>query len=434
MNKNLLSRERRVRAFAVAATNSGCGKTTLTMGLLRALSQDGNRVQPFKCGPDYIDTQYHRMAAGEESVNLDTYFMSHSHARRVFAHYADDVNVVEGVMGLWDGKYRWHGSTAEVASVISMPVILVVNAHKMAYSAAALVDGYRRFTPKDMPDAPRIAGVIFNQVATPSHEVMLREACRDVGMPCFGCVPWVKDIEIPSRHLGLTLENRNDIEQLIERATDIVRKSVDVDSLLAGTEIPIPGEWQEGPLWAEEDGFPWGDACYDKIAVARDSALSFMYRENIDRLRSFGPVEFFSPIKDKSMPEGTTLLYLPGGYPEFFLKELSGNESMRQSVRQYIENGGRCIAECGGMMYLCRNIIDEDGKKYPMVGALQKEATMVGARLHIGYRKARGWNGHEFHYSEVVGDTESEISPIYTYKNTVAGYMHYYWGEKPAEK
>lgn len=433
MGKNMFPHERKVHAFVIAATNSGCGKTTLTVGLLRALSQNGGGVQPFKCGPDYIDTQYHRMAASAESVNLDTFFMSPSHLRRVFAHYAGEINVVEGVMGLWDGKERWHGSTAEVASLLSLPVVLVVNARSMAYSAAALVDGYRRFMPLDMPEAPRIAGVIFNQVGSPRHEKMLREACRDAGMTCFGCVPRVKDMEIPSRHLGLTLDKRNDMERLIENAAEAVRAAVDIEGMLAETEVIVRRDWQTEPLWTQEESFPWGEACHDKIAVARDEAFSFMYRENIDRLRTLGNIEFFSPIADKSLPGGTTLLYLPGGYPEFFLEELNRNDNMRNAVKKYIEDEGRCLAECGGMMYLCRNIIDTDGKAYPMVGVLQKDATMKGARLHLGYREINGWRGHEFHYSEIKEENENEITPFYIYKNTVAGYMHYYWGEKRKE-
>ncbi|WP_390893881.1 cobyric acid synthase [Prevotella koreensis] len=434
MVKNKSQRERKVRAFVIAATNSGCGKTTLTIGMLRAISRSIGEVQPFKCGPDYIDTQYHRMAAGSESVNLDTFFMSKEHLKKVFAHYAKNVNVVEGVMGLWDGKERWHGSTAEVASMLSLPVVLVVNARSMAYSAAALVDGYRRFMPNDMPNAPRLAGVIFNQVGSPRHAGMLRDACRDAGMRCFGCIPRVKDMEIPSRHLGLTLDKQNEIEQLIERAAEVVEANVDMKSLLNETEIIIPYGWHTDQLWESATSFPWGDVRNEKIAVARDEAFSFVYRENIDRMRTLGQLEFFSPIADKSLPEDTTLLYLPGGYPEFFLPELSRNSKMIAAIKRYIEDGGRCLAECGGMMYLCRNIIDVDGTPYPMVGILQQDATMKGARLHLGYREMNGWRGHEFHYSEILGETKNEISPYYIYKNTIAGYMHHYWGEKRVEK
>ena len=173
-----------------------------------------------------------------------------------------------------------------------------------------------------------------------------------------------------------------------------------------------------------------------KIAVARDEAFNFTYRENIDRLREIGEVIFFSPIHDKKLPlysplsslhsPLSSLLYLPGGYPEFFLKELSANTSMLTSIHDYIEQGGRCLAECGGMMYLCRHIIDEEGTLWPMAAVLPDDATMEGKRLHLGYRDWLGFRGHEFHYSSIVGNP----APYYIYKNLRASYVHLYWGDK----
>lgn len=216
--------------FIIAATNSGCGKTTVTIGLLRALQRKSTDVQPFKCGPDYIDTQYHQMACGEESVNLDTRFTSPEHLREVFDHYKKKVNIVEGVMGLFDGYDRWRGSSAEIASLLDIPVILIVNARSMAYSAAAVIHGFT--TLRIQGERPlRFAGVIFNQVGSERHASFLRQACEDAGMTCLGCIPRLPDMEIPSRHLGLSLENRDFIERIICRAADAVEKHVDLKTL-----------------------------------------------------------------------------------------------------------------------------------------------------------------------------------------------------------
>lgn len=216
--------------FLIAATNSGCGKTTLTIGLLRALRWKGIHVQPFKCGPDYIDTQYHQMACGEESVNLDSRFTTPKHLREVFDQYHKEVNIVEGVMGLYDGYDRWKGSSAELAAILSLPVLLIVNARSMAYSAAAIIQGFTSLPRNDLPRL-RFAGIIFNQVGSERHASFLKKACEDTHMPCLGCIPRLPDMEIPSRHLGLSLENRDSIEQIICRAADAVEKYVDLKAL-----------------------------------------------------------------------------------------------------------------------------------------------------------------------------------------------------------
>ncbi len=217
------------KKFIIAATNSGCGKTTLTVGLLRSLVNHGLTVQPYKCGPDYIDTQYHEVASGVESVNLDTRFMSEQHLRDVFVHYGEgmDVQVVEGVMGLFDGYDRWRGSTAEIARLLDIPVLMIVNARSMAYSATALIHGFTTLW-KEL----RFAGVVFNQVGSERHAMFLRQACEDTGVPCVGCLPRVKELSMPSRHLGLSLEHRQEIESMIGRASELVEKNVDLNILL----------------------------------------------------------------------------------------------------------------------------------------------------------------------------------------------------------
>ena len=446
-------------SFLLAATNSGCGKTTLTIGILRALKRKGIAVRPFKCGPDYIDTQYHRMASGVESVNLDVRFTTSEHLREVFSRYSRDMNVVEGVMGLFDGYDRHHGSSAEIASILNIPVVIIINARSMAYSAAAIIHGF-----KNLRTDIHIAGVIFNQVGSERHATFLRQACADTHTLCLGCIPRIPEMEIPSRHLGLSLDNEQRIESLIQLAADAVEKHLNWEPIMK-MEAPSPpprGEESEKREVKNEkchlDGnssllIPHSSLLIPhsslSISIAQDSAFNFTYLENIDQLKALGTITFFSPLIDKQLPPSTHLLYLPGGYPEFFLPQLSSNRSMLESIHNYIENGGHCLAECGGMMYLCTNIIGMDGKTYPMVNILHQTATLQSMKLHLGYREWKGttsdgtpylFHGHEFHYSHIVEEeslarrSQSQPhpshTPIYIYKNLRASYIHIYWGDK----
>lgn len=416
----------------IGAASSGSGKTTLTLGLLRALKNRGSKVQPFKCGPDYIDTKYHTLAAGEESVNLDSYLASESHIKYLYSTYGShvDICVTEGVMGLFDGYNGMQGSSAEIAKILDIPVILVVNAKSTAYSVAPLIYGFKNFN-KEI----NVAGVIFNMVASPTHYEYLLQACKDAGVECFGYLPKQKEIEVPSRHLGLTLDEKYAFDSFADKIAALVEEHIDLERLFpllkgaGGCEEAI----REGKLGI-------------KIAVARDEAFNFLYRENIARLKRLGEVTFFSPIHDKELPDAD-LVYLPGGYPEFYLPQLSNNETMLQSIREYAEKGGKLLAECGGMMYLCRHITGMDGVSYPMAGILNQEATMDNMKLKLGYRNFIYNNmpmrGHEFHYSRIVPQEHplpsvAELytakgmktdTPLYRYKNVIAGYTHLYWGE-----
>lgn len=421
----------------IGATNSGCGKTTFTVGLLRAVKKRGLHVQPFKCGPDYIDPHYHRLAAGRDSVNLDTWLSSPAHVQYIHDHYASpaDVCIAEGVMGLFDGYTKMHGSSAEIAQLLDIPVVLIINAGSVAYSVAPVIFGFKHFNPNI-----RIAGVVFNRTASASHASYLKDACADVGVECFGCLPKISDIEIPSRHLGLTLDAAARLELLVEKIAEVIEENIDVDALLTACrqDVPNGASIQRTP--------PLPNRAL-RIAVARDEAFTFIYKENIRRLEQTGKVTFFSPIRDNMLPP-SDLVYLPGGYPEFYLKELSGNRSMLEAIRSYAEDGKKLLAECGGMMYLCNSLTGMDGISYPLAGVLRQDATMSGMRLRLGYRRFKlndtEWKGHEFHYSSVVpGDTapasvaqqynvrnEKVDTPVYRYKNVIAGYTHLYWGEK----
>lgn len=417
----------------IGALHSGSGKTTFTMGILRALQRQGLQVQPFKCGPDYIDTRFHALAAGRESVNLDTWLASERHVRDLYARYgADaDVCVVEGVMGLFDGYDRMAGSSAAIARLLDIPVVLVVGARSMAYTVAAQLHGMKTFLP-----GLRLAGVVFNQVSSENHFRFLAQACEDAGLRCFGWLPKVPDLEIPSRHLGLTLAAGQEMERWIDRAADLVTRCLDLPALLeavcfAVAEAPAEASAAPGTL---------------RIAVARDAAFNFTYRENLSRLSQLGQVRFFSPLAGDPLPEAD-LVYLPGGYPELFAAELSSRRETMQQLRDYAESGGRILAECGGMIYLSKAIEGVEGGPYPLCGILPFSATMDGARLHLGYRRlvgaaGREWRGHEFHYSAVTAPDAlpsvaqqydarggAVATPLYRYKNVIAGYTHLYWGE-----
>lgn len=417
----------------IGAASSGSGKTTFTLGLLRLLRNRGMKVQPFKCGPDYIDTKHHAIAAGEESVNLDTYMASAAHVWELYVRYgvASDVCVTEGVMGLFDGYDGMKGSSAEIAELIGIPVVLVLNAKSSAYTVAPVLYGFKHFYP-----GIRVVGVVFNFVASVAHYAYLQQACADAGVEALGYIPKDESIVIPSRHLGLSIDETFCFDAFADRVAGVIDKTVNVDRLLELCTVEFSGK-------RTEDFICSGNR---KIAVARDEAFNFMYRENVEALRRAGDVMFFSPLRDKNLPDAD-LVYFPGGYPELHLPELTANEDMRQSVKKYCEAGGRVLAECGGMMYLCDTITGCDGKVYPMVGVLKQGATMEQMKLKLGYREVRvngqRIRGHEFHYSKVLSGNEKipvigtiynaknmvVDTPVYTYKNVLVSYIHFYWGE-----
>lgn len=417
--------------FLIGAPSSGSGKTTLTIGLLKMLKNSNFNVQPFKCGPDYIDTKFHTLASGNQTVNLDLYLSSAGHVKQLYAKYGagKDVCVIEGVMGLFDGYDKQNGSSAQIAELLDAPVVLVINAKAMAYSAAPLLYGFKNFW-QDI----KIAGAIFNFVGSESHYGFLKEACADVGIEPLGYLPKQQDIEISSRHLGLNFDNQQKLNTAIDNAAMLVEKYIDVEKLLKITETqaiqPLPANaYSKGSL---------------RIAVAKDEAFTFTYTENIAALERLGEVLFFSPIHDKRLPDAD-FIYLPGGYPELYLPQLSSNKEMLEAIRTYIENGGKLLAECGGMMHLCETIKDKDGVEYPMVGVFKQNASMYNTRMILGYRTFEYNNvkikGHEFHYSHIEENDIPSVAKIYNargeevntkllrYKNTIAGYTHIYWPE-----
>lgn len=451
--------------FLIAAPHSGAGKTTLTLGLLRALRDRGLRTQPFKCGPDFIDPIHHTAAAGRPSINLDQYMMSPKHIHELYHRYtADaDVAITEGVMGLFDGARKREGSSADLSALLQLPVILILNAKAMAYSAAALLYGLKNFDP-----ALRIAGVIFNFVDSTTHYQQLKEACEDVGIAALGHLPANSNLQIPSRHLGL---DTADAAEAIAAAARHIEQNLDLDAILAatGSERPASNSPAKSPASdpstsSEAMALPTPvERSRKTILIARDAAFQFLYAENLRRLEAYGRLQFFSPLTDAHLPPGD-ILYLPGGYPELHLEQLSANQSLWQDIRSFAAGGGRILAECGGMMVLGQSITDEYGKSWPTARLLDMATTIKEKKLTLGYRTLTIDNqtlkGHEFHYSQFVRDpianhpTAAAIAasplanaaaaitihnargqeipaPVFYRQNLFASYMHFYWGESP---
>ena len=423
------------KAFLVAAPASGSGKTTIARGMMAMLALKGYHVQPFKCGPDYIDTKFHETVCGHPSINLDTFMTTPDHVRELFAHYGADADfcIVEGMMGLFDGYDRDCGSSAEIARILDIPVVLVVDAKSAAYSTAALLQGFLNFR-KDV----RFAGVIFNKVGSPKHVSILRQVCEDLGVPCLGCLLKDEELEQDSRYLGLDFS-------IIPQSfylSQLLWKNLDREELLRQTVST-----EETP--GSHGGNPKFTPSKQKVLMAQNfESFSFFYRENVKR---FSSVAFFDPEKDVPDFSGIDLLYLPGGYPEKHAEALTGNEACRKAIKDFVEQGGRVVAECGGMMYLCNNIMTDEGD-YPMCGVLPYTITARQAdrKLSLGYRRfeldGKEYRGHEFHYTQFyrgegqdvrgekmesavqVFDAKGEPvdTPVLRYKNVLASYTHLY--------
>ena len=388
-------------ALLIAAPLSESGKSTLTMGLLRAYTRRGVITQAFKCGPDYVDPRLHAVATGRPAVNLDIFMYGSGQVKDLYNRYRRDAGavVVEGAMGLFDGYDRGKGSAADIARLLDLPVVLVVTPRSMAYTVAPLLYGLQHFDSRI-----KISGVIFNKVNSERHLTYLTQAAADAGIPALGSLPHVDDITIPSRYLGLETDDLEQIDRYADRVADLIERHIDVDKLLSISPQRDP----DGIISCEQEPPLSGSR---RIAVARDDALNFLYWENVRQLQRWGEVIYFSPLSDRELPK-SDFVYLPGGYPERFLPKLSHNESLLQSIREYITRGGRLLAEGGGMLLLCRSVADEEGKSYPLVGALDQTATMAGKHLTLGYRRLEiegvEVRGHEFHYSRIIDPLPSQ--------------------------
>ncbi|WP_109782246.1 cobyrinate a,c-diamide synthase [Streptomyces sp. CG 926] len=447
--------------LVIAAPSSGSGKTTVATGLMAAFSERGLAVSPHKAGPDYIDPGYHALATGRPGRNLDAFMCGPDLVAPLFAHGAAgcDLAVVEGVMGLYDGAAGRGelASTAQVAKLLRAPVVLVVDASSQSRSVAALVHGFASFDPQ-----VRLGGVILNKVGSDRHEVMLREALEEAGMPVLGVLRRAPQVATPSRHLGLVpvAERHTDALASVSALAAQVRAGCDLDALmaLARTAPPLECEaWSphrpeaaspgfEAP--GSEGGLAAGGAA-PVIAVAGGAAFTFSYAEHTELLTAAGAeVVTFDPLRDEALPPGTAGLVIGGGFPEMYAPELSANEPLRAAVAAFAAAGGPVAAECAGLLYLGRSL---DGK--PMCGVLDADARM-SERLTLGYREAVAVSdsalaragtrlrGHEFHRTVIEPGAGAAPAWGFTHperrvegfvqQGVHASYLHTHWAAEPS--
>jgi cobyrinic acid a,c-diamide synthase len=393
----------------IAAPASGSGKTTVTLALLRALRRPDRAVGSFKVGPDYIDPMFHARASGRPCPNLDCWAMRIETLAGLADALVRDVALVvgEGVMGLFDGAADGRGSTADLASLLDLPVVLVVDARGMAASAAALVEGFARHR-----DDVEVAGIIFNRVGGEAHANLLRRACDDrFALPVLGCLPADPRLELPERHLGLVqADELPAFEDFLDRAAAIVAEQVDLERLL---RLARPfGLGLYGP--PARPLRPLGQ----RTAVARDLAFAFAYPATLDGWRVAGAeILPFSPLADEPPDPSADAVYLPGGYPELHAPRLAGNLAFQGGLRAAAARGASVYGECGGFMVLGRRLVDRHGDSHEMAGLLPIATSFAEPRLHLGYRRIRlvapsplgqagtRYRGHEFHYaSQIEGD------------------------------
>lgn len=446
--------------IVVGAVQGRSGKTTFTLGLLKALSQRKIMVQPFKKGPDYIDPSWLSFASGEQCRNLDAFMMSEAQIRHTFIKHSlgKDISVVEGAMGLFDGlDIEGSNSTAQIAYLLNAPVILVVNCQRITRSVAAIVNGVVNFDSRI-----KIGGVILNNVARARHEnIMLQSIEKYCQVPVLGILPKSKDIEIPDRHLGLIPAGEQDLLlERVEKLGRLVSENVNLEALLAvaAQACSFDEVIQEKVTTLKTVG--------PKIGVIKDRAFSFYYPENLEALVEKGAeLIFIDAIKDKVLPS-IDGLYIGGGFPEVMADEISANESLRLTIKARIEDELPVYAECGGLMYLSNGII-VSGKHYPMVGVFDCDVQMEKKPQGHGYTIQKTTaahpffpegivlNGHEFHNSRLVGLDENTAvfgfetmrgkginghSDGLVYKNTFASYNHLHaaasesWAENLVQK
>ena len=365
----------------IAGDRSGSGKTTITLAILAALRQKQIDVQSFKVGPDYIDPMFHARITGRPCYNLDPVLTSEDYVQQTFhAHTQGQSHaLIEGVMGLFDGAAMpmGFGSTAFIAKLLKIPVLLVVNCQSTFQSIAALIHGYRSFDP-----AVNVMGVVLNKVASDRHLTLLKAAIEPLNIPIIGVLYRKDEIKLPDRHLGLIpTDELPELNQVFDQLAELGLRCFDWDRLLPLlTTTPTSG------VKLNQEATPLTTPV--RIAVARDAAFNFYYADNLELLQTLGAelVEW-SPLRDNQLPEGVQGLYLGGGFPEMFAEQLADNIQAARSVRHAIEAELPTYAECGGLMYLCNSIRDFQGQDYPMVGALPTQAIM-GKSLTLGYRNA----------------------------------------------
>ena len=451
-----------IMSIAIAGERSGVGKTTVTLALLAALRRRKLTVQSFKVGPDYIDPMFHQYVTGRACRNLDPILTSAAYVRQCFDRHRQtaDCALIEGVMGLFDGASGTTdvGSTAQVAKLLGVPVVLILNCSSTSRSIAAIAHGYRTFDPQ-----VQVAGLILNQVASDRHLELLTAALLPLQLPILGVLRRRDDLRIPDRHLGLIPAGElTDLNATLDRLADVGETCFDWERLLpllmsnpvcAPPTLPVLSGgsnhgWQGVAIAAPTPKV--------RIAIAKDAAFNFYYADNLDLLRELGAelVEW-SPLVDPQLPPDIHGLYFGGGFPEVFAETLAANQSARRSVAAAITAGMPTYAECGGLMYLCDQIIDFEQRSYPMVGIFSTTAVM-GKKLTLGYRQLtslqesllfdvgdRVW-GHEFHRSTLTDLSPQPLCTLEGYESSSifasegwcqyqvqAAYTHLHFGSRP---
>lgn len=435
----------------LAATGSGCGKTTITCGLLAYFKRQGMKLSAVKCGPDYIDPMFHRKVLGIPSGNLDTFFTKEETTCRLLSEKMEgkDLTIIEGVMGYYDGLggKTEIASAYELAKVTRTPVILIVNAKGVSVSLAAMIKGMIEFHSDS-----NIKGIILNQVSAGYYQ-RIKEVIENVcKVKVIGYLPTLKSAEIPSRHLGLVSpEEIVEFQEWSERIADEIEKTIDTEAFLRIAE-KAPKLKTCGPSIYELMLQNYSTKEIN-IAIARDEAFSFYYQENIELLEKCGAnIKYFSPLKDKHLPEDVNGIILWGGYPEKYAKELSENETLRNEIKEKVCHGLPCIAECGGFLYLQKELEGEDKHNYPMVGLLSGSGFGTGKLCRFGYLTVKankngmlGKNGmtirgHEFHHWDTTENGTDFTASRYegkSYKcmvhtkNLFAGFPHFYYYSNP---
>ncbi|PKL15116.1 MAG: cobyrinate a,c-diamide synthase [Spirochaetae bacterium HGW-Spirochaetae-5] len=427
-----------MKKIIIAGINSGAGKTTVSAALMKVFTDRGLKVAPFKTGPDYIDPKFHEFITGADSHNLDSWMLDEDTVRHIFYKNSGtaDIAVIEGVMGLFDGCGSGDsGSTAHISRITGSPVILVADAKGMSRSIAAAINGYCKFDP-----SINIKGVILNRVSGERHYSLLKKIIdENCDVKCFGYLPADEGIILESRHLGLIpAEELLGLDDKIRRMAELAESTIDIGGIL---EAAVDDYSSHVVHELPEDIKGSGSGL--KIAVAMDRAFSFYYRENLLLIKESGiELVYFSPMEDKTLPDGIDGVYLGGGYPEVFAKELSANTAMLDNMRTKCTNGMPVYAECGGLIYLTSGITGHDGVFYPMADFFKCRSVMTKRLQRFGYVNIQfdgiEVKGHEFHHSIIVECDEHSVFKYIVTKestgdswncglkkqNVLAGYPH----------
>lgn len=421
------------RRILISATSSNVGKTLFVSALLEVLKY--NNTHSFKCGPDYIDPMYHEMVLGIPSKNLDPFFMDEELMKASFIEDAGDINVIEGCMGLYDGLgVTSTCSTYDVAKNLKAPIILMVDASKVGYSIIATIKGYLSLDTERL-----IKGVVLNRISEGYYRKLAKVIEEECSIRALGYIPVLKNATFESRHLGLKSVEENNAREIVSAVSAVIKDTVDIDGILELTESAEELEYSNSLIDYFDVVLPNDRPI---IAIAKDEAFNFIYKDNITALAMCGAdIVYFSPLHDKKLPEGTKGIILPGGYPELYAKALSENTGMRDSIKQAAENNMPILAECGGFMYLGQGIKSED-ETYKMACVFSGVAENKKKLVRFGYINVKNdkyhLKGHEFHHFDVekpgddffvekASDDSVRYNAISSFKNVVAGFPHLFY-------